>query len=280
MRVVEYVSQTGLPMVFDNDDDFGALPPGSAGARNYGGLRGKRRLEAIRAMALAADVVTAPSRALVERFEAYGVHRAALLENYVADETVFLRRGQRPGQLVIGWIAGKEHHLDADALPIAPTLERILRVHEHVELRTIGLRLPIKHDRYLHVDGIPFARLPAALAGWDLGMAPLADIPFSRARSNIKLKEYAILGIPWLASSVGEYVGLGAREGGRMVADGDWFEALNWLITHDAHRRRLARRAAKWGAGQTINQHAYRWEKLLHELVGARTADPVDVTLA
>ena len=48
----------------------------------------------------------------------------------------------------------------------------------------------------------------------------------NRARSNIKLKEYAAAGACWLASPIGPYVGLGEKQGGRLVA-----------------RRRLARRA-------------------------------------
>ena len=55
----------------------------------------------------------------------------------------------------------------------------------------------------------------AAEREFDVGLAPLADTAFNRARSNVKLKEYAAAGAMWLASPVGPYVGMGETEGGR-----------------------------------------------------------------
>src|SRR5207302_1085104 len=82
-------------------------------------------------------------------------------------------------------------------------------------------------QRYRHDPYLPFAELPRRLSRWDIGIAPLADIPFNLARSDIKLKEYAASELPWLASPVGPYAGHGEAQGGRLVPDDGWFEALN-----------------------------------------------------
>jgi glycosyltransferase involved in cell wall biosynthesis len=100
------------------------------------------------------------------------------------------------------------------------------------------------------------------VGGFDIGIAPIADLPGNRARSDIKVKEYAASGVPWLASPVGPYVGLGEPEGGRLVPDDGWFEALDRLVSRRRERKRLGRRGERWAKGQTIDAGADRWESV------------------
>jgi len=105
------------------------------------------------------------------------------------------------------------------------------------------------------------------LTEWDVGLAVIADIPFNRARSNVKLKEYAALGLPWLASPIGPYAGTGEKQGGRLVPDDGWYDALERLVLKPRERRKLAKRAAKWGREQTIGANVAVWEKALEGAV-------------
>jgi glycosyltransferase involved in cell wall biosynthesis len=105
--------------------------------------------------------------------------------------------------------------------------------------------------------------LTANCADFDVGIAPLADVDFNRARSNIKVKEYAAAGVPWLASPIGPYMGLGEREGGRLVADDQWHEHLVRLIDKPRARRKLAKRASAWATAHTVGKHADKWERAL-----------------
>jgi glycosyltransferase involved in cell wall biosynthesis len=102
-----------------------------------------------------------------------------------------------------------------------------------------------------------------------IAIAPLANLPFNMTRSDIKLKEYAASGVPWLASPVGPYIGLGEREGGVLVPDDGWFDALDRLVCHQRDRRRLARRARSWAKDQMIEMAADRWERVFE--TSART---------
>ena len=54
---------------------------------------------------------------------------------------------------------------------------------------------------------------------------------------------------------------LGEREGGRLVADDRWFEELDALVGGDRARRRLAKRAARWGRSQLLSRNAEQWEQ-------------------
>jgi len=47
------------------------------------------------------------------------------------------------------------------------------------------------------------------------------------ARSDVKVKEYAARGVPWIASARGPYVDLGPDQGGLVVPGDDWVVALD-----------------------------------------------------
>jgi len=129
---------------------------------------------------------------------------------------------------------------------------------------TIGIKLPLAGDRYEHVRGVPLTRLIQQLSACSIGIAPLSPaVAINHARSSIKLKEYAAAGVPWLASPIGPYAGLGEREGGRLVAEDRWFEELDALVRGDRLRRRLAKRAQRWGRAQLLSRNIDRWEREL-----------------
>lgn len=121
-------------------------------------------------------------------------------------------------------------------------------------------------------EGASLQELPHVIAGFDVGIAPLADIPFNHGRSNVKCKEYATVGVPWLASPTGPYVGLGEEQGGELVPDDGWDGALERAVTSSRWRRRHAKRAARWGRRQTMSAHSEAWEAMLRDAIQGRTA--------
>ena len=129
-----------------------------------------------------------------------------------------------------------------------------------MQLLTVGVRLPIDSERYRHVLEVPFLDLMKAIGAIDIGIAPLADTPFNRCRSDIKLKEYAAGGAAWLASPLGPYRALGEREGGMLVGDDGWYAALDMLVRKSRLRKRLSKRALVWAKTQTVDKHAGTWE--------------------
>jgi glycosyltransferase involved in cell wall biosynthesis len=137
----------------------------------------------------------------------------------------------------------------------------VVEKHESVRVECIGVDLGLP-ERYRHHSTVPFKELPRRIGGFDMGIAPMVDITFNQGRSDIKLKEYAASGVPWLASPVGPYLGLGEEQGGRLVPDEGWFEALDRLVSQGRERRRLGREGKKWAKTQTIDAMADRWERV------------------
>src|SRR6185312_4261933 len=140
---------------------------------------------------------------------------------------------------------------------------------ERPEVRVVsfGLGLGLRGERYRHVDVVPLFELTRAAAAFDVGIAPLSDIAMNRARSNVKLKEYAAAGACWLASPVGPYLGHGERQGGRLVPDDGWHDALTRLIEKPRERARLTKRAGRWVVGEMLSKHAAEWEARFEEAI-------------
>jgi glycosyltransferase involved in cell wall biosynthesis len=256
----------GVPLVWDSDDDLTLIPRGEPGYRQASGLRGQRRSSAMRQMMRCADVVTTNSPALAERYRAASSADVRVIPNYLPN--AFLRTPQRASEnVVIGWVAAFDHQRDLDGLQLRPTFERLLARQRDVHLVSIGLELGIESERYHPIPVIRYAELPDYLRQFDIGIAPLLDIPLNRARSNVKLKEYAAVGVPWLASPVGSYGGMGEREGGWLVQGDDWEGMLDDLVDDAAARQRLRTAGSNWARNETIDKHIEAWETVFSDAI-------------
>lgn len=263
-RLVAQLNDAGVGVVWDNDDDVTALPKGNPHYARFGGANAQRVARAIAGVVRAADVVTTPSARLADQYRAAGARDVRVLENYLPREFSSARPRSHEG-VVVAWLAGLEHQIDYQQLRLRRSLEGLLDAHPQLRVMSIGLGLGLQNDRYEHMPRVDFLDLARTLAAADIGIAPLVDIPWNQARSDVKLKEYAAAGLPWLASPVGAYVGMGDREGGLLVPDDGWHDALDDLIVNKRKRRRLARRAAKWAQGQGIERHAGIWEEAFRD---------------
>ncbi|MBS1869459.1 MAG: hypothetical protein JSS99_07320 [Actinobacteria bacterium] len=271
LELARRAQEAGAAVMWDNDDDMGAMPRSSVTYRHFGGMAWERRLAQMRALFAHADLVTSPSETLSGRFAQWGAPATGVIENYLADPC--LEIDQRPHSgITIGWVAGGEHAMDIQRLPIGEVLGRILEERADVRVVSVGVGLGLRHERYEHIESVPIWTLSQTAAEFDIAIAPIADTAFNRSRSNIKLKEYAAGGTPWLASPIGPYAGLGEKQGGRLVPDDGWHEAITRLVDRPRELRRLAKRAARWGASQALSKNLDVWEQRLAEAVELRRA--------
>jgi glycosyltransferase involved in cell wall biosynthesis len=261
--------EAGVGIVWDNDDDVAALPRSNPHYRRLGAA-GRRAIVAGTAEAVRlADVVTTPSELLAAKYRELGAQDVRVLANRLPREFIGVRPVTHDG-VVVACLAGLEHQLDYQQLGLRDALGRLLDAHRDLRVLTIGAGLELPRERCEHIPLVGFLELVRTLARADVGVAPLADIAWNRARSNVKLKEYAAAGLAWLASPVGPYAGMGERQGGRLVADGAWHEALERLVVDARARRKLARRGAKWVKGECVDRHAAAWETALSDAASRR----------
>jgi glycosyltransferase involved in cell wall biosynthesis len=270
-ELARYAQDAGAAVLWDNDDDMGAMPRSSVTHRRYGGVAWERRLRDMRRVFAFTDLATAPCEVLARRLADWGAPATDVIENHVPDTALQIRRRTR-AETTIGWVAGTEHAIDVQRLPVVAALRQVLEERPDVRVVSIGLGLGLRHERYEHRTGVHLWELSQAVAEFDVGIAPLADVEFNRSRSNVKLKEYAAAGTPWLASPVGPYVELGEKQGGRLVPDDGWHEAIVRLLDRPRERRRLAKRAARWGAAQVLSTQLVASERQLARAVALRRA--------
>ena len=267
-RLARRLKQAGVGVVWDNDFDLAAPPPGHPAADVMRGLPGQRAIADVGAMLRLADVVVAPTEELAGRYRAGGAADVQVLENFLPP--TFTRPRTVPGRgVTIGWAAMGEHRWDFERLGIRDVLLNVLERHQHVRVLAIGTDVQIDSPRYEALPWQAYDDLPGLLARCDVAIAPLADISFNRTRSNVKLKEYAALGLPWLASPVGDYAWMGESEGGRLVADDGWSAALEALIRDEPARRRLGAAGRRWAAEEVVLEHVDELERLFAHAAAA-----------
>jgi hypothetical protein len=261
-RALAPLVDRGIGLVWDSDDDLSAVPRRSPAYKTSGGVHGQRRFAETVRIARLAHLVLASTETIKAKYAGEGISGIEVVENHLPPK--IRRPRQRHDGLVIGWIAGAEHTEDAIALHLRETLERVLSRHPEARVETIGVDLGLK-ERCAHHPTAHFDALPQHMAHYDIGIAPIVDIPFNAARSNIKVKEYAASGVPWLASPRAPYRALGPREGGLLVEDDGWEAALDALIADRRLRKQLARAGKSWANTQRIDRVAERFERLLQE---------------
>lgn len=277
LRTARWLCERGVAVIWDNDDLLHGVERSHTNYKRVGGLKGERIFGRIRDMVRAAHLVTTPSPVLAELYARSGAQDTRVIENYLPNDFSIVDRPRRGG-ITVGWVAAMEHKTDADRLNITQLLSRLLERHPDLRISTVGLRLGLPAERYEMERFVPFRQLPDAIATFDIGIAPLTVSAFNLSRSNVKIKEYAALGVPWLASPIGPYTGLGEQQGGRLVPDDRWFDELERLIQNERERRKLGKRGAKWATGQTVEKHAHRWEQAFIEAIRVARQTPFTLT--
>jgi glycosyltransferase involved in cell wall biosynthesis len=130
-----------------------------------------------------------------------------LVENHVEVKRFNPRRPNMK-KTVVGWV-GSTSHRSGDLETIAPVLDnRKFRLHHSGHVNTaewFADKVGLPRDKVTKApmyDPRDYARLSFQ---FDIGIAPLNDVPFNHAKSWIKAIEYAAAGVPFVASDLGEY---------------------------------------------------------------------------
>jgi glycosyltransferase involved in cell wall biosynthesis len=249
--LVERALAGGLPVVYDLDDNFLAVP---------GDHPMRERLAPVtpyvRELLARANLVTVSSPELARAFAGIA-RKTAVLPNFL-EERLWSPVPHRAGGPVRIVFAGTPSHA-SDLELVAPALARVKeRFGDGVDLVFVGCPPP-EGLKGLAARSLPFgedygdyARVLAGLAP-DIALAPLADNPFNRCKSAVKWLEYSALGAAGVFADLPPYAPVRHGETGLKVAGGarDWELALERLISDEPLRRAVGARAraevlARW----------------------------------
>ena len=244
-------------LVYELDDDIWNLHSTNHGAARLTEPTVRAAVEQNLALADAVTVTTVPLAEIVSRFNP-NVH---VLPNCV-DEALLRHERPRNERVTIGWAGGSSHGIDFAAAQAE--LKAFLRKNPGVDTHFVGAnfgatvgRPQTRHTgwttnlvEYMH--GIDF----------DIGIAPLAYHAFNRSKSDLKVLEYAALGIPVVATDYGPYsdsVQHGVT-GFLVKRPHEWARYLRDLVNDDALRQEMGDNARRWAATRTIQGNIWRWE--------------------
>jgi hypothetical protein len=108
----------------------------------------------------------------------------------------------------------------------------------------------------------------------DIGLAPLHDTPFNRAKSDIKYLEYSAVGAATIASPVAPYQASVRHDRGILVTPNTpeaWSRAILRLVEDTRLRQKLAVNAHEWVRSErSIEATATKWSMLFHGYASKR----------
>src|SRR4030042_2226919 len=145
----------------------------------------------------------------------------------------------------LGWIGDHRsiHYLER----MRPLFERIGRKYPHVELKIVC-------DTFIECDQMTVIKKNwsaeeegADLQGFDIGLMPLVDDPWSWGTCGLKIIQYQGVGLPVVCTPVGinrDLVEDGAN-GFWAMTPGEWEEKLSLLIENSELREQMGREGRK-----------------------------------
>jgi glycosyltransferase involved in cell wall biosynthesis len=209
-----------------------------------------------------ADLVTVTTEALARRYGPHG--RVAIIPNYFPESWLSIEK-ERDGN-VVGWTGTiGTHHGD---LPMTHGGVASAISETGATFRVIGNSAFIKRDLGLdeepdHVEWQDWETYPHEVARLDVGIAPLADTAFNRAKSGLKPLEYAALGVPSVVSPLPSYVTLAAEGIGILAKDRsrDWRREVKRFLQDDHYREEMGALAREVATDYTIEANAWRFEE-------------------
>jgi glycosyltransferase involved in cell wall biosynthesis len=143
-----------------------------------------------------------------------------------------------PSTACIGWIGSPA--TDLYVRDIAPALRAVNeRCGARVELIGASPDLARVVGPFCEVVPWQVDEAHARIATWDVGMMPLRDGVYERAKCGYKLLQYAAAGVPAVASPVGvNRAIIEAMDGAAPESGVEWIEALVEMLHESGERRR------------------------------------------
>jgi len=225
-----------MPVVFDLDDAIFLPPPGRPGtARDR--ARYRRNFDATLA---AADVVVCGSNALASTVEHPRVEVLPTPVDTVRFRPLSTSPVSRP---TLGWVGYSDN---------LRYLERLAEPFHELVRRHPELRIVVVADRPPELPGLPveFRRWRLeneveCFRGITVGMMPLDDDPWTRAKCSYKLLQYMALGLPSVASPVGMNIEVIEHGGNGFLAGNteEWVLHIDRLLSNTEEARRIAHAA-------------------------------------
>lgn len=235
-RLVESAAVTSrVPILFDLDEAL-FVPTIHPANKRWAWLRDPQR---VGRSCRSARLVTTQNEYLAEFVRRFNDH-VAVVPTPVDTEARRPRAWRPPGPIVIGWLGSPTtapylHEIDDALASISAEFEVVIRV---VGGQYINRRIPRLDVREFALDQEQFE-----LDGFDIGILPEPDDPWTRGKGGYKALLYMAAGLPVVASRVGVNpdIVVDGETGFCVSTTDEWLKALRRLIQDESLRSRFGR---------------------------------------
>lgn len=252
--------------VYETDDDMLTME-----TSNSPFITDPRSPESVRYCLRRAEMVTVSTPYLAELYAPFNSN-IRVLPNCVKAELLDMPRKRAP-RLTIGYQGGTSHLVDMCAVQDA--LTDVLTSHPDVDMHWIGsdfsplqwIRNPALKARCRFTPWSDDVGDYYKAVDFDIAIAPLAEVPFNRAKSHLKALDAAARGIPVVAQDMEPYREF-VRDGetGYLVrTEDEWTKRLTELIHDEAAREEMGAAAKKVAAGYTMQGNWQLWQEAYEE---------------
>lgn len=261
-----FMLENKIPFITEYDDFVHHVSPHNLGgylAWNPGNLFLHRSMESTKK----AVAMTVSTNQLAREYFPYNPN-IYIVPNYLDKEkwdNPIIKRND--GKIRIGWAGGNAH---ADDLRmISKVLDKIIKEYKgKVIFETMGMTrqelagvFPMEAHNDIcpscgfegelhHYPGESLQDYPLVLAskGWDIAVAPVINNSFGNCKSDLKVKEYAALGIPIVASPVIPYKEAAQSNAQILFAESfeEWYNSIKDLIENQIKREQIIKANREW----------------------------------
>jgi glycosyltransferase involved in cell wall biosynthesis len=148
-----------------------------------------------------------------------------VVKNYL-DERLYEQAPKHDNSphILIGWGGSLSHVQSWADSGINEAIKMVLQDRDHVRLQIVGDKrvvdqLPVRKDRVVFTPYVGWWNWQHTLMRYDIGLAPLAG-DYDDRRSNLKVAEYLLAGLPFVASKSPVYEEFWEADSGIFVQHG------------------------------------------------------------
>ncbi|WP_434655353.1 glycosyltransferase [Pseudomonas sp. R3-56] len=231
-QIVDYFKAKKIPTIYHIDDNLLEIPA-SLGVEVLERQGAQDIIDARRYLLAHCDLIYASTShlagLLIQLFPDRPVYHG-MYAPYIGDRLPITRKA-RPYQTV-GYMGSKGHQEDLNL--VVPALERLLDERPDLHFEVFGtIQMPPRLERFgdrikSHKVNKAYSEFLSVLASlnWDIGLAPLVNEEFNLCKAPTKFIEYTAAGIPVIASNIPVYSKVIPSDGGMLVDETGWYDAL------------------------------------------------------
>lgn len=260
-EVMWRIQRAGKRVFMELDDDYWHLERENPAFAHWNEGKGAA-LRNMEAFLLRCDGVTTTTRPLADVLSRFCAN-VRIVPNLLPDEQWLpYSRGVRR-RPVVGWTGGEAHIRDVAVMERAI----LAALEEGADVRLAGLaHYPFDpHPRMIGIPTVPVPLYAKLLTRLDIGLGPLIDNAFNRAKSDLKFIEYGFLCIPGVFSAVTPYLESvnDGVDGFIATSPKDWDRLTRRLVRDRDLREEMGAAAKARADARMLSGNAHLWEKAL-----------------